>query len=294
MTARWDDTGFFGETGRIPASKNRQFYVFAINYGHPCASAKGRNEPYPEFFLVVISIQLVVLFMRVRPMSRTTLNRWWPVTYDFGLIKAPISTVLGTRHQQYLRHGSDGKLQKLNQSLELCFRALEPLSFQHTKELYRSTKFGWTAYFANGTHGSDPFLPMMQLSKALGACAMRVCKTPVEATYQAVIWEVYDTADSGADKFGYRRSITAANDGGGWVFEQSGTPFPFEDLERYTAARIRDRFTEDLLCQYLQEMDISPISDNEFMIGDVCKGGILARPPIESAPHFLLEEIIAD
>ena len=227
-------------------------------------------------------------------MSRTTFNRWWPVTYDFGLIKAPIDAVLNTRHRQYLDHGSDCKLQELNQSLELCLKALEPLSFQHTKEMFLCTKFGWTVYFANGTRGSDPSLPMMQLSKALGACAMRVCKTPVEATYQAVIWEVYDTAKSGADKFGYRRSIAAANDGGSWVFEQSGTPFPFEDLERYTAPRIRDRFTEDLLCEYLREIDIPQISDNELMIGDVCKGGILVRPPIEGALHFSLEEIIAD
>lgn len=227
-------------------------------------------------------------------MSRTTFNRWWPVTYDFGLIKAPIGAVLETRHRQYLDQGSDCKFEELNQSLEHCLKALEPLSFQHTKEMYLSTKFGWTAYFANGTRGSDPFLPMLQLSKVLGACAMRICKTPVEATYQAVIWEVYDTAKSGGDKFGYRRSIAAANDGGSWVFEQSGAPFPFEDLERYTAPRKRDRFTEELLCEYLREMGIPQISDNDFETGDACKGGILARPPIEGARHFSLEETIAD
>ena len=119
-------------------------------------------------------------------MSRTTFNRWWPVTYDFGLIKAPIDAVLNTRHRQYLDHGSDCKLQELNQSLELCLKALEPLSFQHTKEMFLCTKFGWTAYFANGTRGSVDITTVADLD-VVRAKAIVGDRTQVVADARAVI-----------------------------------------------------------------------------------------------------------
>ena len=226
-------------------------------------------------------------------MCRATLDKWWPVTYDFGLIRAPVETALERRLQMYLDHGSnDCTRQDLNQSLELCFKTLEPLSFQHTKELYLSTRFGWTAFFKNGTRGSDPFLPMLQLSKALGVCAMRICITPAKSTYPGVIWEVYDTEENGGNARGYRRSIAAANDGGRWVFETSGDPFSFEELDRYTVRKKRDRFPADLLWKYLREMGIPRISDSDFMVGNACKGGIIARPKIEGARHLSLDEAI--
>jgi hypothetical protein len=55
--------------------------------------------------------------------------------------------------------------------------------------------------------------------------ALRACVTPPNARYQGVILEVYDTPQAGGDADGYRRSIAAVNDGGRWVFHQSGTPF---------------------------------------------------------------------
>lgn len=227
-------------------------------------------------------------------MRRPILNKWWPVTYDFGFIHAPVETVLDTRLKVYVDHGTkDCSLRDLNQSLETCFRALEPLSFQNTKEMYLSTNFGWTAFFRNGTRGSDPALPMRQLSKALGVCAMRICISPASSTFPSVIWEVYDTQKNGANAYGYRRSIACANDGGRWVFEARGDPFPFEELDRYTARKIRDRFPEALLWKYLRKLDIPHISDNDFLFGEVCNGGIIDRPKIEGALHLSLSEAIA-
>jgi hypothetical protein len=58
-----------------------------------------------------------------------------------------------------------------------------------------------------------------------------------------------------------RRMITAANDGGRWVFETSGDPLPFERLEEYRHRRISRRFTCDLLYDYLRQLGV-PL-DNE-------------------------------
>lgn len=227
-------------------------------------------------------------------MCQSILDKWWPVTYDFGLIKAPVETLLEKRLKAYREHGFvDCNLENLNQPLEHCFQALEPLSFQHTKEMYLETGFGWTAFFQNGTRGSDPALPMLQSSKALGVCAMRICISPPRSNYPAVIWEVYDTVANGASAYGYRRSIAAANDGGSWVFETSGDPFSFEDLKRYSLRRKRDRFPPDLLWEYLREMGIPRISDDDLLFSGVCKGGILARPEIDGARHLTLDQAVA-
>jgi hypothetical protein len=187
--------------------------------------------------------------------------------------------------------GLDFSLLKLDRPLEDCFKALEPLSPAPTKELYLSTSFGWTAFFRNGTRGSDPFIPMSKLSKAMETTAMRVCVTPSKATWPAIIWEVYDTPTAGGNRWGYRRSIAAANDGGAWVFVNTGTPFTFEDTERYTARRKCDRFTRDMLVRYLAEFGIPEIKDEVFQAGTTTVGGILARPAHRDSPVYSLEEV---
>lgn len=227
-------------------------------------------------------------------MSLSTFEKWWPVTHDFGLIRAPVETLLDMRLRAYLDHGADDvRRTDFDGPLEACFRRLEPLCFVKRKEMYLATTFGWTAFFQNGTRGSDPFLPMMQSARALGVTAMRICITPAKTTWPGVIWEVYESEENGGNAICSRRSIAAANDGGRWVFETSGEPFPFEDLERYTAKRKRDRFPADLLWSYLGEMGIPRIADGHFLFEGSCRGGMIARPDAEGFLHLTLEEAIA-
>jgi hypothetical protein len=40
------------------------------------------------------------------------------------------------------------------------------------------------------------------------------------------------------------------------VFETSGEPFPFEDQDAYRRRRKADRFTPDLLVEYLRELQV--------------------------------------
>ncbi len=218
------------------------------------------------------------------------LTQWWPVTHDFGIVRSDVDKIAAVRASMYRDAGIEVAATMLSGPLEHCLSMLEPLSPAPTKELFLSTTFGWTVYFANGTRGSDPDLPMMQLSRALGVTALRACVTPPSVRYLAVILAVYDTSQAGSDEHGYRRSIVAANDGGRWLFEQTGVPFPFEDTERYDAPRKRDRFTPDMLFSYLESLGIPRLFDEMLQPNGNCRGLLLARQAHRHLPTYSLEE----
>lgn len=223
-------------------------------------------------------------------MTSATLEWWWPVTQDFGLIRSGLETVAAMRSRQYENAGLHIMSTPLQGSLHDCLSRLEPLSPAATKELYLGSTFGWTAYFANGCRGSDPSLLMFQLSKALGITALRARRSPDSARYPAVILEVYDTPAAGGDSYGYRRSIAAANDGGRWTFHQSGAPFAFEQIARYEARRKRDRFTPEMLGFYVEQMGIPALSDEVLQPSGTCQAWLISRPDHTHLPRYTLAE----
>jgi hypothetical protein len=82
--------------------------------------------------------------------------------------------------------------------------------------------------------------------------------------YGGVMLSVYGPEQPG--KIGNTvRALAAANDGGHWVFEQSGEPFPFEQLEQYQARRVRDRLTFEMLKDYLRHLGLVPFEEDFYM-----------------------------
>jgi hypothetical protein len=223
-------------------------------------------------------------------MAEGLIEHWWPVTHDFGLVRSDIEVAAAARRHQYSASGQAVDAVWLDASLEDCLARLEPLSPAPSKELFLSTTFGWTAFFQNGTRGSDPFLPMYQLSRTLGVTALRACVTPDHARYAGIILEVYDTPRAGGNADGYRRSIAAVNDGGRWVFEQSGLPFDFEDAASFTARRKRDRFTPEALLNVLRGLGVPRLTDETLQPGGRCRGILISRPPHPHLPSFSLAE----
>ena len=182
----------------------------------------------------------------------SVIQKWFPVTDDFGFIHAPIEQVVKDLKVWSFSNGIEYVQTKIATSLPEAFESLLPLSHSKMRELFIATKSEWTACFKNGIQGSDPSTDMSQLSKRMGVMSMRVCSTPLGAKYPAVILEVYAPESLGGNQYNHRRSIAAANDGGKWVFEQSGEPFPFENIEAYGRTKKKDRFTREMLCEYLK------------------------------------------
>jgi hypothetical protein len=137
---------------------------------------------------------------------------------------------------------------------------LLPIDSPLTKSLFIPSKGTWTVLFENGPFGADAG-HVHVLAERLKSAAMSIVAMPVSNPnnyYGAVIWEVCNGDGT------FRRTLYAMDDGGRWDFYSAGDPFEFEDLARYSATRIRDRFTIQMLEEYLAHMEIFPLRDDWF------------------------------
>jgi hypothetical protein len=167
----------------------------------------------------------------------------------------PIQAALGVRLNR----------QELMGSLPAKLERLLPLTTHGSRRfLFVPTQSNWTAYFGSGWRGNDAS-HVSHICQLIGCRAIRAAyaphtkrKTPAgeRGRYGATILEVYAADTSRCSFLNVQRSIYAANDGGPWKFGANGEPFDFEDLERYKAPRIRDRFTPDMLQEYLEHLGI--------------------------------------
>jgi hypothetical protein len=224
------------------------------------------------------------------------IQTWHPVTSDFGLIESPLEAVVAALVDWHQSIGTTYHRTDVTDGLEKAFAALLPLSQAKQRRLFVATDSSWTACFQNGIQGSDPTPAMAVLARdKLGVLAMRVCSTPQSAKWPANIWEVYAPPSLGGDEpLGYRRSIGASNDGGRWVFDQYGAPFDFENLAAYNARRKRERFTREMLQEYLRHFEIRPFDDDFYIVDDERPAVLLQRTqPVFALPEYTLEEVVA-
>jgi hypothetical protein len=157
--------------------------------------------------------------------------------------------------------------------LEDALWSLLPLvDIEVSRELFIPTASGWTAYVDNGWNGPDVFPPVSYLSterldclgvRAVAARHNMRADEQGPGQYGSVQLDVW--GPDGAPPLQYVRSVHAANDGGRWVFGQSGAPFAFEETERYRARRIRDRFTFAMLRRYLDSLGIRGFDRDFYM-----------------------------
>jgi hypothetical protein len=114
---------------------------------------------------------------------------------------------------------------------------------------------GWTLLMSNGPMGTDvgvlPSYAAREL-KCRGIRAVRVDDD--ESGYPARILEVY--GPQGEPPLALERSVAAANDGGRWVFETSGTAFAFEDQAAYGKRAKSRRLTGEMLHDYLLALGV--------------------------------------
>lgn len=155
--------------------------------------------------------------------------------------------------------------------------SLLPLTnMERRRFLFLPTRGNWTAYIDNGAQGTDAFSAISYLAQVIECRGVRAVSVPdsiqkraagSQGDYGANILEIYAPRIL-SEGHNTLRSVFAANDGGTWSFAATGQQFEFEETSQYSARRIRDRFTSEMLDRYLQALGIHFFSETFYEVSE--------------------------
>jgi len=222
-----------------------------------------------------------------------------PITSTLGFLEVSMKSLVSEYEDWLERIGKHPKRIHATGTLEEVLLRLLPLTIVHERELFVSTRSNWTAYFDNGWQGSAASERVGHLYRLLQCRGVRAVCVPhtmrgkdseVKGRYGAVVLEVF--SPNARNSLGYERVVCAANDGGPWVFETLGEPYHFEQTGNYKSLRKRDRFTPEMLKDYLLHLGIDAFNE-DFYVATAEHPGLLfevAQPETASFRRFTLEE----
>ncbi len=200
-------------------------------------------------------------------------DRWAPVTSEMGFLETRAEHAAHAfatwQKELSVPRGIAVEVHPVSGSLEQVLSALLPLSSpEPQRHLFLPTRSHWTAYVENSRGGTDAASAMRYMARAVGCRSLRVVAVPHtyrkgQGRYGAAMLAVYGPHPTAW--LNYVRAVSASNDGGRWVFDQFGEPFPFEKVEQYQARRVRDRFTFDMLRDYLRHLGLSPFEEDFYL-----------------------------
>jgi hypothetical protein len=202
-------------------------------------------------------------------------DRWAPVTSTMGFVEleaGQAARAFASWHTGLMTpRGIKVEVLPALGSLEQVLSRLLPLNGGETqRHLFIPTRSLWSAYLSSQWTCTDAASPMSYMARWLNIRTMRVVAVPHSprktggTRYGAVMLDVFGPEQPGKIH-NYVRAIEVANDGGHWVFEEEGEPFSFEQVEQYQARRVRDRFTFDMLKDYLRHLGLFPFDEDFYM-----------------------------
>lgn len=197
-------------------------------------------------------------------------DRYAPITSEVGFLECDANTAADAFHewQTPIQAGRGVRLgrREVVGDFPTKIESLLPLtSVERRRFLFSPTASSWTAYFDNGWRGTDVFSTVSYLCTTIGCRGIRGVSIPHGIRRSAgrevgrsgaTMLALYLPDSTSCSFLNIRRSISAAYDGR-WTFDANGEPpLEFEQLERYKARQIRDRFTQEMLNEYLQHFGI--------------------------------------
>lgn len=145
---------------------------------------------------------------------------------------------------------------------------LVPFEAPWTRELLMPCGDGWTAYLNNSVNGGDPTAAAAHLAAQRNVrCVIAGHSVPDGSGHGST--QLWVHGPDGEPPLMYERTLAAHCEDGRWKWLVSGTPFPFEETERYAARLVRDRLDRDLLLRYLGELGIPAGDDDAYGPGVV-------------------------
>jgi hypothetical protein len=234
-------------------------------------------------------------------------GRYAPISSEMGFLKCDARAAADAfaawqRPAQHSR-GVELRIDEVRGDVSTRLDNLLPLtSVEARRYLFLPTHSSWTAFVDNGWSGTDVFSVVSFLALQIECVGVRAVSVPHTyrhgtkgplGRYGATIFELYSPSPTDCSFLNIKRSIAAAHDGSRWQFNADGTVMDFERTESYHERQIRDRFTPELLAEYLRRLEIQMFSEAFF---SVPVPGYLVSKQGTCAPglrEYTLEEVQA-
>jgi hypothetical protein len=179
----------------------------------------------------------------------------WFVQYIQASLEAVLDAVRDVRSEVELRVAPPRAYPEVLEDLV-------PFEAPWTRELVMPCG-NWTAYLNNFVNGGDATAIGPAVARELDVrCVMAEHAPRYGPGHEGT--QLWVMGPQGEPPLMYERSLSAVATDGRWEWHEFGRPFPFEDLSRYTAHRIRDRLDRDSLIRYLQELGIPADDDDAY------------------------------
>lgn len=137
-----------------------------------------------------------------------------------------------------------------------CLGALEPLESPWTRHLIIDAG-GWTMHLSNSLLGGDPSAPGPAMSRDLDRRVVVAGHSQRHGPgHEGTALWVF--GPDGEPPLQYVRTVQVDCADGRWSWHESGEPLVFEQVDRYSARRKRDRLDRELLLEYLAAFGIWP------------------------------------
>jgi hypothetical protein len=189
------------------------------------------------------------------------------MTSSVGFIEYEIKLAVDSFIAQSLKvSGETYKVKHVKGRLLESLETLRPLNTPYDKVLFVETDSPWTAIFFNQTSGQGCPEHLGNLARYVECRGIHARYAPHTMKkskvgdwtedYGATMLNVYGPENVQPEGDHLKRSIYVANDGYRWEFGQWGEPLSFENLEYYQRRKRKDRFTPEILDEYLRHCGI--------------------------------------
>lgn len=203
---------------------------------------------------------------------------YFPITSTIGFWKTKELELVAEKFQKRQnRMNAKTSVSSVSGNFEDALQALLPMYAYATKFLIVPTTGDWTALFTNSYVARERIEELDPVAyEALKCVAVTVCAIPDT--------RLGDPRDSKGRQYHTSLNITDPKTGVppcyelrrvvacdsslfvvNWFFKEEGTVQPFEKPEHYSAKKKKDRFTPELLNEYLLAMDIRAFDDDFYM-----------------------------
>lgn len=185
-----------------------------------------------------------------------------PITSAIGFLELPLADATQAMTAWMRELSARVSVTSLGEQFPAVLHHVEPLvGGARPRRMLVSVGQRWTAYFDCGLRGTDAVSAVGHLClrlKCQGVAVRCSPRTPggagAPARYGSVQFELFGPIRT--DFINYVRTVYVAFNGSRWEFGADGVEQAFEEPDRYTARRIRDRFTSDMLERYCQALGI--------------------------------------